>query len=480
MSVHRTQALSTPSTHNLSLSGIVDSVWGSVTDSISTVGFNPLRSFAKNQVLKVLRKISVGRLTVITNTETFEFGEDANSQTGNPQATLTVKEDSFWVRIALFTDLGLSEAYMSGEIDIDDVFALIKVLILNRRTLDALDTYPAMIMSYGRKFTYLKFLGDMINSRANISAHYDLGNLMFKAFLSEDMSYSTAIFKTLDGDLRPEGDNETLEEAQMRKVHMIIKKANIKPGNRVLEIGTGWSTLSITAAKLHPDCMIDTVTLSIEQTQWARARIEKEGLSDRITVHNMDFRECKNKPEWKGAFDRFISVEMVENIGKDFIQDFWEVADFALNQRDAVSVVQVISMPEARIPAYDNANADFIQKWIFPGLYIPSATFLIETMERGSQGRLVPDLVFNIGPHYSRTLRMWKIKFLKNWEPLIVPELINRYNLGAAELESFKRRWIYYFDYCAGGFETRTLGDHVIVATREGNPDYGVDYPLPL
>ncbi|KAH9841018.1 S-adenosyl-L-methionine-dependent methyltransferase [Rhodofomes roseus] len=273
--------------------------------------------------------------------------------------------------------------------------------------------------------------------------------------------------------------------AQMRKMRNIIRQLRIQPGDRVLEIGTGWGALAILMAQTV-DCTIDTITLSTEQAELATRRVADAGLADRVKVHYMDFRECRNKPDWAGAFDKFFSIEMIDNLSKDFIAEFWSVVDWALKPRTAIGVVQVISMPEARIPAYDKARADFIQKWVSATQSMTSLwlythltidlCFLLETMNSGTQGRLTVDSVHNIGPHYARTLREWKRKFLSNWPGLIAKELAVQYELDDAELEIFKRKWIYYFDYCEAGFATRSLGDHVITFTREGYADFGCDF----
>ncbi|KAJ6590067.1 CFS1-like protein [Mycena vulgaris] len=394
----------------------------------------------------------------------------------------------------MFKDLGFAEAFMFGEVDCDDMSILLKVLIANRENLNGLNHFWANVLSKGQRLTTYRFLGDLSTSRANISAHYDLGNTMFAAFLSEDMNYSSAVFKHYNEDLEKQKDPlESLESAQQRKMEMILTKAGIKPGHRVLEIGTGWGSLSILAAT-RVDCQIDTITLSSEQCALARERINDAGVSDRVTVHCMDFREALLKPEWAGAFDRFISIEMIENVGKDFVAEYWKVVDWAMKPTTGVGVVQVITVPEARIEEYDQ-GADFIQKWsmfcriplsiadrslVFPGCYIPSLAFVIDTMNRGSSGRLTVDSVFNIGLHYGRTLREWKRKFLRNWEPIIAAKLEETYKLNPADLEVFKRKWTYYFDYCEAGFATRTLGDHVITFTRDGNLAFGCSLPFEL
>ncbi|EIN11137.1 CFS1-like protein [Punctularia strigosozonata HHB-11173 SS5] len=375
------------------------------------------------------------------------------------------------MRIALFSDLGLAEGYMDGDFECDDISALIQIIIANRSELDT-DNILSTILARGRNLTATRFLGNLTNSRANISAHYDLSNDMFEAFLSEDMCYSSAIFKDFTEDLSPKpGALESLEDAQMRKMRYIIELTEVKPGHRVLEFGTGWASLSILLAQTV-DCIIDTVTLSVHQATLARRRIADAGLSDRITVHLMDYRQCLQKSEWAGAFDRFVSVEMIENVGREFIAEYWGVVDWAMKPRDSAGCVQVITMPESRIPAYDQ-GVDFIQKWIFPGCYIPSFEFLVSTLAKGSGGRLTVDTVRNIGPHYARTLREWKRKFLRNWDEKIAQALVEEYSLTADDLDVFRRKWIYYFDYCEAGFATRSLGDHIFTFAREGYVKFG-------
>ena len=195
----------------------------------------------------------------------------------------------------------------------------------------------------------------------------------FTAFLSPEMAYSCPIYSSAD---------ETLESAQERKMRLMgllcillysthtfitfryhITKAQIKPGHRVLEIGTGWGALSILLVKMHPDCTVDSLTLSHHQKALAEERIAAAGLSHKITVHLLDYRGILDNASWHQAFDRMISVEMMEAVGKQYLGTFWNVVDWALKKDDAVGVVQVITIPEARVANYDR-EVDFIQKWV--------------------------------------------------------------------------------------------------------------------
>ncbi|KAJ7869995.1 CFS1-like protein [Mycena leptocephala] len=479
-----------------SILGVSDALWWTFA-KIGSASFSMLYPIARRTVLNILSKIISGQITVHVSatSEIFVFGH-----TDPPlQATIYVRDNAFWTRVAFFTDLGFAEAFMSGDVDCDDISSLIQVrvlqhtlppneimvqiLIANRRQLIVgSNSILLSVIDKGRTLANHRFVGSLANSRHNISAHYDLGNIMFQAFLSEDMNYSSAIFRDFTEDLHSQNETtECLEDAQMRKIRFILNKANIHAGDRILEIGTGWGSLAMAAVTTF-DCTVDTITLSSNQCDLAKKRIVDAGLSDRITVHCMDFRECKLNPQWAGAFDKFISIEMIEHVGKDFLVEYWSVADWALNSGTGVGVIQSITIPEARVTSYE-ASVDFAQKWevlifdsqIFPGGYLPNFSQLVRTLNEGSMGRLIIDSVTNIGPHYARTLREWKRRFLANWENVISKALVAHYALNTHDLEFFKRKWIYYFDYCEAAFRTRTLGDHILTFTREGDIGFAAE-----
>ncbi|KIJ24324.1 hypothetical protein M422DRAFT_80693, partial [Sphaerobolus stellatus SS14] len=259
-----------------------------------------------------LKQLKHGHLRIVTSEEILTFGEGGLSP--DLSVEIRVKRPVFWTRVLLFKDMGFAEAYMYGDG---------KKKPLGREEFK-MDSYVASIISAPRLLTAVRFLGDITTTRANISAHYDIGNTMFTAFLSKDMNYSSAIFKDFNEDLqRSSGIQlETLEEAQTRKMLNVISKADIREGHRVLEIGSGWGGIAILAAQ-KTGCSVETLTLSSEQKELAEARIAEAGLSDKITVHLMDYRKIVNRPEWEHYFDRFISVEMMEHVGKDFFEEYW-------------------------------------------------------------------------------------------------------------------------------------------------------------
>ena len=296
-------------------------------------------------------------------------------------------------------------------------------------------------------------LNSLSNATLNIAAHYDLSNEMFAGFLSDDMTYSCPIWK-----LRGPGkqSSESLYDAQIRKLDHIADQARIKSTDHVLEIGTGWGSFAIRAVQ-RLGCRVTSLTLSKEQKELAERRISEAGLKYRITVLLCDYR--LHKPEIGGVYDKIVSIEMLEAVGRDYLNTYFSCMDRFLKRDGGIAVFQCITIPEARYEAYSRSD-DFIRKYIFPGGHLPSVAQLIASINAGSKGHLIVDNVSNIGPHYARTLRTWKENFLSNFATF------------RAELkgdpEAFRRKWEYYFTYCEAAFNTKTLGDHIITVAREG------------
>lgn len=605
-----TQLLNTPSTHKWSLVSTLDSVWNTLRDTLIDVGSGPAAGLAQTAVLSHLSRMNHGHLRILTSEREYVFPvPDKNrprNEHDNLRAEFKVLSGSFWIRLALMSDLGFAEAFMYGDVQCEDLVSVFQIFIKNRKSLADMSTSLSWLASLPQTLTQYRFLNTISNSRSNISAHYDISNQMFAGFLSEDMTYSCGIFSDLDADLHhhnkivrhprssswdrdralssseadvkkefqhetrwsnaivaavqkeslrsstarftiatttsttnttnsgintpeegaiiinhndndaveptlaedagdPESDStdseqtcatststpvssllnkkkDDLYDAQMRKIHHIIRKADIRPGHRVLEIGSGWGALAIEAVRLT-GCEVDTLTLSVAQKVLAEERIAAAGpeFAQKIRVHLMDYRAMPE--EWQGTFDRFVSVEMIEAVGREFLEGYWTIVDWALKKENAMGVVQVITIPEARFENYIR-EVDFIRKWIFPGGFLPTVNFLVETLTKGSSGSLIVESISNIGPHYARTLREWRRRFEAKFDEVIVPALQSEYPdvmgpqtglKGLREIEVFKRKWIYYYCYCEVGFTTRTLGDHIMTFTREGNSSFGCD-----
>lgn len=511
------QLLDTPFQHNSSLLGLADNTFQFIREKAFKTGLSPVSKFAEIAVTTVFQRIQKGSLRIVTPNHVYEFPPhhakhfDASS---GVKAELRVISETFWVRLCTMGDLGFSEAYMYGEVECDDLLPVFLIFIHNRESLQNLDSNFSWLFSLPQRLTSYRFLNTLSNSRSNISAHYDLSNDMFSAFLSPDMTYSCAIFPDLDGDLHhhlphakplrhffkqlpspfsssssslssspsasppplsPPDFNDELLAGQILKLQHITRKACILPGHRILEIGSGWGALALHIAQGVPDTQIDTLTLSAHQHAYVTQLIEKHGLEDRVRVHLMDYREIPT--EWTGRFNRVVSVEMLEAVGKENFETYWSVIDRVLKEKDAVGVVQVITIPEGRFDKYEK-EVDFIRKWIFPGGLLPTLSVLHATLTSATSGRLLVDSVSNIGPHYARTLREWRRRFVDNFHT--IEEALRREHPGAfdgpngrSELQVFWRKWIYYFCYCEVGFTTRLLNDHVITFTREANEAMG-------
>lgn len=274
----------------------------------------------------------------------------------------------------------------------------------------------------------------MSNSLLNIQAHYDISNEMFAAFLSKDMTYSCPIWKPQSSAYE---EVETLEAAQMTKLNRFIDGARIKPSDHVLEIGTGWGSFAIEAVR-KTGCRVTSLTLSIEQKALAEKRIAAEGFSDKIEVMLMDYRAL---PTPKVPYDKVVSIEMLEAVGAEYLQIYFECIDRLLKQNGGIAVFQCITMPEGRYEAYAKGE-DFIRKYIFPGGHLPSINQLVENINLGSKGTLILERLENIGGHYARTLRLWKEEFLANFDLQIRPALMAEHaDMSDMEIDVFRRKW---------------------------------------
>lgn len=258
---------------------------------------------------------------------------------------------------------------------------------------------------------------------------------MFAAFLSDDMTYSCPIWLPKDD---PKSKLETLEEAQETKLQYFIKQAKIKETDHVLEIGTGWGSFAIAAVK-KTGCKVTSLTLSKEQKELAEKRIAAEGYSDHIKVLLCDYRAL---PAPKGGFyDKVVSIEMLEAVGREYLNTYFNCIDRLLKPHGGIGVFQCITMPENRYEAYSKGE-DFIRKYIFPGGHLPTASQLVGNIERGSEGTLVVDNLLNIGGHYAKTLRLWRQNFEKTFNSRIRPALLEEHGgMTEKDIELFRRKW---------------------------------------
>ncbi len=268
-----------------------------------------------------------------------------------------------------------------------------------------------------------------------MSAHYDISNAMFATFLSDDMTYSCPIWLPTS-DLR--SSEETLEEAQETKLQRFITNAKIKSTDHVLEIGTGWGSFAIAAVR-QTGCRITSLTLSKEQKELAEKRIAAAGYTENITVLLCDYRALPTPRE--GFYDKIVSIEMLEAVGREYLDTYFGCVDRLLKPKGGIAVFQCITMPETRYEAYYKGD-DFIRKYIFPGGHLPSVSQLVASINKGSNGTLVVDNIENIGGHYAKTLRLWNRQFMRNFESRIAPALVEDHEgMTEKDVEVFRRKW---------------------------------------
>ncbi|KAF9057318.1 cyclopropane-fatty-acyl-phospholipid synthase [Panaeolus papilionaceus] len=435
----------------------------------STATLSPrswIAALARTSILSVLEDaIQVGHLTISDSEGTHYYG---NYKKGCNDIHLKINNDNFWFRILLSGDLGFSEAYMIGDIDVSSLKGCMDLWLDNQAGMESTLSSTAAKISSAVTGLYNRILGQTRSqARLNAIASYDQSNELFKAFLSKEMMYSCALWSDAEGGVR--GDLEEgpfpgdLEAAQLRKIHHVLRAARVKPGHRILEFGSGWGGLAIEAARTF-GCEVDTLTLSIEQKKLAEERIKAAGLESRIRVHLMDYREIP--AEFENAFDAFVSVEMLEHVGSKYYPLYFKLVDFALKPRNATAVVTASTFPESKYSSYQ--AEDFMRKYMWPNSCLPSATALITAAHSSSQGRFTLEGVENHAAHYPRTLREWGRRLESNLtQDLIVKDYPSLSD--PKDYETFKRKWQYLFAYAGAGFSKGYITCHMLTFIREND-----------
>ena len=278
-------------------------------------------------------------------------------------------------------------------------------------------------------------------ARKNIQAHYDLGNQLYTQFLDESMMYSSAVYP------HPEAN---LAEAQQHKLKAICDKLQLKPTDHLMEIGTGWGGLAVYAAK-HYGCRVTTTTISDEQYAWAEDWVSREGLTDKITLLKQDYRTLE------GEYDKLVSIEMIEAVGKSYLRNFFEKCT-SLLKPEGIMVLQAITIDDRRYESY-SSGVDFIQKYIFPGGFLPSQ-YMINRCIKEYTDLSIRDL-HDIGLDYAQTLSHWHDRFFENIESL----------REKGYDERFSRMWQYYLNYCEGGFRERSISTVQLVLGKTAHTD---------
>ncbi|WP_455208747.1 class I SAM-dependent methyltransferase [Kaarinaea lacus] len=403
----------------------------------SAKAVSTLSAIAKYAVLKQLQQLHQGQLVIDDHGERYYFG--AVTDDFPIAAVIKIKDSRFYSMLAFGGSIGAGESYIMGYWASDNLTNVIRIMVRNLDLLDGMENGLARLTNPFRKILHWLNRNTLKGSKNNISAHYDLGNDFFELFLDPTMMYSCGIF---------ENSNTTMEQASRAKLKRICDKLDLKPGDRVVEIGTGWGGFAIYAAK-HYGCHVTTTTISQNQFQWAKRRIEEENLEDHITLLFEDYRKLN------GQYDKLVSIEMIEAVGHRYYDTFFKKCSDLLKP-DGIMLIQAITIADQR---YEQAkrSVDFIQRYIFPGSCIPSNTAILNSTTRASDLRLFH--LEDFGPHYATTLRLWKEKLFRNRD-----EVTQR-----GYSETLIRMWDFYLCYCEGGFFERAISDVHYIFTKPLN-----------
>ncbi|KAL8653917.1 MAG: hypothetical protein Q9210_001815 [Variospora velana] len=432
--------------------------------------WSPLVRLSRAAVLSLLGRVQVGHILIIDSDGSETVCGERWAEEGVPATELKVLKEAFWVRLLLFADMGFAESFMLDEVSCSDLVSFFKIFILNREHLANGTTLTSSLASTITSLA--RRTNTLANAQLNVSAHYDISNDMFAAFLSDDMTYSCPIWLPTSD---PKSVFQSLEDAQDLKLHYFIKAAKLKATDNVLEIGTGWGSFAIAAVRIT-GCRITSLTLSREQKELAEERIMAAGLQDHIEVLLCDYRALPVPKE--GVYDKVVSIEMLEAVGREYLDTYFGCVHRLLKPDGGIAVFQCITMPETRYETYAKSE-DFIRKYIFPGGHLPTVSQLVGSIDRGSKGTLIVDSILNIGGHYGKTLRLWRESFDRNFNSKIRPALLREHRgMAEKDVELFRRKWQYYFTYCEAGFNTKTLGDVIMTVGREGATEMIEDVPF--
>jgi cyclopropane-fatty-acyl-phospholipid synthase len=338
-------------------------------------------------------------------------------------------------RILHSKSIGFAEGYIHGDWSTPDLTRFLEVIA---RNMDALEDRIAnwRVARIFHRLQHLMRRNTKRGSRRNISYHYDLGNDFYSMWLDPTMTYSSGLF---------DDSHTDLETAQINKYRRLAESLDLQPHHRVLEIGCGWGGFAVYAAKTY-GCHVTGITLSTEQLAYAENRIRSAGLEKQVDFRLQDYRDVTEK------YDRIVSIEMFEAVGEENWPTYYSKVRDCLSE-SGLAALQIISISDERFAGY-RRDADFIQKYIFPGGMLPSPTKIGEEI---SAAGLHLKNKYTFGASYAKTLQLWRDAFLANWDAI--------QRLGYSK--QFKRMWEYYLCYCEAGFLLGTIDvGHYILAKR--------------
>ena len=380
-----------------------------------------LYNFSDQIVFKILKDIEYGYLEITKyNGELLKFG---NSQSPL-KAILKIKKPNFTFNLIKGGSVGFAESYMRDEFETDNLSNLIEITARNIKIIykfSGLLDFP--IINYLKN----KFVKNTrARSKENISKHYDLGNEFFALWLDKTLTYSSAIF---------DERNKDLSNAQNNKYQKLIDLIKPNNGDKILEIGCGWGGFAEYLGKKY-DVKLDCITISKKQFEYAKKRMHECGLNEKVNIEIKDYRDLKEK------YNSIASIEMIEAVGQNYLESYFKTIKKNLSN-DGRAAIQAITIDDSMFDRY-KTKQDFIQKYIFPGGFLPSKGIINKYV---SENGLTIKSYDSYADHYSNTLVMWKNEFNKKWD------LIKKQGFDL----TFKRMWEFYLSYCEAGFKSKNI-----------------------
>lgn len=353
-----------------------------------------------------------------------------------PSAAMTIYDYGFASRLVHGGDIGIAEAYLRGEWDTPDLTQFLYLFCVNQHWMQTVLT-GGPLTRIVQAFRHWLNRNTRRQARRNIYAHYDIGNAFYSSWLDPTMTYSSALFEDQTSDL---------SAAQTNKYRRLAEAIDLRPGQRLLEIGCGWGGFAEYAAKTY-DARVVGLTISKEQRDFAQARIQAAGLSDRVEIRLQDYRDERDQ------YDRIASIEMIEAVG----EQFWPKYFSQLRDRllpGGLAGIQAITIQDSLFKTY-RRDVDFIQRYVFPGGMLPSPEILKNLGERFGVP-VIRERIF--GQDYARTLAIWRSNFRAAWP-----------NLGPSGFDDrFRRLWEYYLAYCEAGFLSGNIDVRQVVFAKSG------------
>ena len=380
-----------------------------------------LNNWSDKIVFSSLKLIKKGHL-ILTNydDEKYLFGDPSQKL----KVKIKINKPGLTYQIVKSGSTGLAEAYMRGDFETDDLTNLIE---LTAKNIKLVYKFSGLLdFSIFNKIKNFLLKNDKSRSKKNISKHYDLGNEFFSLWLDPTLTYSSAIFDQKDNDL---------EKAQINKYKKLVELIKPKSGNKILEIGCGWGGFAEYVGKNH-DVKLDCITISKKQFEYASNRIFKNGLNEKINIQFKDYRDVKQK------YNSIASIEMIEAVGQNYLENYFKTIKTNLVSEGSAAI-QAITIDDNLFDRY-KTKEDFIQKYIFPGGFLPSKKKLYDLSQNNG---LAISQYNSYGLHYSNTLKIWRDEFFKKWEEISKQGFDNK----------FKRMWHFYLSYCEAGFKSKNI-----------------------